>query len=305
MTAVPKSELADVPAGRMSVTVRVRTGVGTLIAKTPAASARSAEFGWAGPYQVEARFYREFAPVLGNAVPRPVRVDVDPGARRFRLLLEDVPGHRPQEPHELHAVALRLADIHARYWGAPLPEWLPARRGVEGRRRAAAYRWALPGVLDRLAGPVGREIRDTLRAVPGWLRAWSRSDAVPPTLAHGDARADNALVDGERCVLLDWQTALQGPGPADVACLLVDHPDPAAGVVADYADRLAARGVAVEPAALQRAYAIGTLDRLLLAVVAAGVTAESAPASAADLAAELAGPIVALRRHGAARLLAG
>jgi thiamine kinase-like enzyme len=54
--------------------------------------------------------------------------------------------------------------------------------------------------------------------LPGWATAQGRG---PLTLVHADYRLDNLLYGADGTVtIIDWQTALWGPGPMDLASFL-------------------------------------------------------------------------------------
>jgi hypothetical protein len=160
------------------------------------------------------------------------------------------------ELNELASVLLRLDDP---LYTAALPVvfeqgWAIARDVLGeqiGRRPAAfAQRWCdeLPALVARLASP--------------------------PTLLHGDWRADNLYLDGDTLVVADFQIAGVGSGIYDLAYFAGQSVAPAVRrgrdreLVSRYADALAAHGVLMDHDALWDGYRTALLFCLVYPVAA-------------------------------------
>lgn len=270
-------ELAWEPAG---------AGPAALVAKLPStdetAAATAASLGLC---EREARFYADLAPVTGVSVPRCYGT-VDVGGDAPGLLLADLSAsHRAVD--QLAPVPLplvrnaraELARLQAAAWDDPgtaaLP-WLHRRLGVpipaiheRMRRSWAATRETMTAGFD--AGEVAVVDRFVDAADD-----WTRSLDGPFSLVHHDFRVDNMLFDGDRPVVLDWQTVGWGAPMFDLAYLLTTSLDPrvrasveAAEVAAHLAD-LAGRGVQWDPDEAWTAYRRASFAVLLMLVPAAG-----------------------------------
>ena len=105
-------------------------------------------------------------------------------------------------PDALRRLGAALATLHGR---APLPDVRFERLDVERLAKAV-------GVIARArpdAGPAAAELLARLLA--------TRADAAgPPVALHGDANLRNALLDGDRLTLIDFEDASAGPAVADL-----------------------------------------------------------------------------------------
>ena len=148
------------------------------------------------------------------ASPRfPRLLDVYDDGAWVALAFEAVDGrppHHPWEREELRRVARALSVLHDELTPSPAPRIDPlsvyALRLFGGWSTLASVGapadldpWAVAH-LDRLA-----ELES------GWPEA-----CAGLTLLHGDVRADNVLVDGERVVFVDWPHACIGNPAFDV-----------------------------------------------------------------------------------------
>jgi aminoglycoside phosphotransferase len=134
------------------------------------------------------------------------------GALDGALAVEAVGGRRldtlaPSElPDALRRLGAALATLHAR---APLPAARFERLDTERLAKAV-------GVIARArpdAGPAAAELLARLLA--------TRADAGgPPVALHGDANLRNALLDGDRVTLIDFEDASAGPAAADLGQVL-------------------------------------------------------------------------------------
>ena len=152
---------------------------------------------------------------------------VDPGAERYGLFLEKVPGSELYQVGDLatwQRVAGWLALMHARFAGQIETV---ARVAPLLRYDARFYRlWAdrARAGLDRGGHRLSRaERRGMERLFEGYDRVIGHLVALPATFLHGEFYASNVLVheEGEdlRVCPVDWEMAAVGPGLIDLAAL--------------------------------------------------------------------------------------
>lgn len=134
------------------------------------------------------------------------------------LAFEDVDGRSPSMPwtrEELARCLVTLGDMARRLTPSPLPA-LP--RLVDTVRhdftRWDVLRDALPADLDpwavERAASLAELGRASLEAIDG------------DTLVHGDVRADNLLLEGDRVVVVDWPWASRGAPWVDSLTLVLN-----------------------------------------------------------------------------------
>lgn len=262
---------------RVAIVYSGGAGPATVIVKLPTAEPGGHQVGailraWAR----EVAFYREVAPASpGARVPRCWHAGADEAAGRWVVVLEDVPapavdtGQGASEGQTQVAVDA-LAGFHAAWWdgggtGDPPAAgrfgWMPGfdTTGVGGL--APLWAEAHPRFLDRYGHVVPSPTDRWLLELAGWLGPWSaRAAAGPLTVVHADYRLDNLLFSGASVTMIDWQTALRGPGPMDLTSFVAtaltvdDRRRWEDGLIARYAAGLAERGHPVDPAWLARSY---------------------------------------------------
>lgn len=205
-----------------------------LVAKFPGRGDRAWRASRAGHvYLREVLFYRHLAVRAGVRVPTCYLAAAGAGGDRFVLLLGDAsPCVSPDQISgagvaDVAVAAGELARLHAAFWGGrglAGHRWLPDRAGAEGRRLGAAYRLLLPGFLECFGDQLSDVAHRALDRLAGSVRRWLCGAEPPPTLLHGDYRADNLLFGTEpgrcRLTVVDWQTVCAGPGPSDLAYLV-------------------------------------------------------------------------------------
>jgi len=141
-------------------------------------------------------------------IPRVIGTSAPDGA----LAVEAVAGRRldtlaaGELPDALRRLGAALATLHER---APLPDARFRRLDVERLAKAV-------GVIARArpeAGPAAARLLARLLD--------RRDDAAGSAVAlHGDANLRNAILDGERVTLIDFEDASAGPAAADLGQLL-------------------------------------------------------------------------------------
>jgi len=260
---------------RVAITYSRGDGPPTVIVKLPTADPGGHQVGsilraWAR----EVAFYREVAPASpGARVPRCWYTGADDraddGAGRWVVVLDDVPSHpvdteRGATTAQAEAAVSALAGFHAAWWSGAAGQrfgWMPGfdTTGVGGL--APLWADAHPRFLERYGHVVPSPTDRWLLASAEWLGPWSdRAATEPLTVVHADYRLDNLLIGDASVTMIDWQTALRGPGPMDLTsfvatALTVDSRRRLEdGLIGRYADGLAAAGRRVDPDWLRRSY---------------------------------------------------
>lgn len=213
---------------------------GSLIAKFPAGPGPIRELGrMFRLYQREARFYQELAPRAGLPTPR-LYWAAETSDGLPVLLLQDLTEASPGDllagcnlARAEHLLGW-LARMHAAWWASPELErlpWLPTPNDALvvqfiGSRGPDAWDTFLRRFRRHLPPPL-MTLGKRMQRNPTVL---DRLAAPPLTLVHGDFRLNNLLFaasDGPLLAVLDWQTAVRGRGPMDVACLFASSLSPA------------------------------------------------------------------------------
>ena len=124
-----------------------------------------------------------------------------PDVARVLAALGDLAAARPLVPHGLAPVEVAME----RDFGAwrTIAAYPVAERAPEAARHGERGAWVLAHVDD----------------LAQWEAGWSAA-AAGTALVHGDLRADNVLLDGERTWLVDWPHAAVGAPWFDLALML-------------------------------------------------------------------------------------
>ncbi len=235
-------DLTDVNRGRgaFSVVVRVALDGGpatdgsragptppTVVAKLPDPGGNGVAARRSGAYRREAVAYRDLLPRSPVAHPACLALltDDDDGAS---FLLDDLGRHRVADqldglaPDDAVAVAESLVDLH-RAWADPARlAPLPVRRNTLAALAPDAVAAGVAALDERWGGDVDadqrRALADLAAVHTGLI---GRFEGEPPTLCHGDPRADNLVFDEAtgRPILFDWQQLAIQFGEADLAWL--------------------------------------------------------------------------------------
>ncbi|WP_227422964.1 phosphotransferase family protein [Pengzhenrongella sicca] len=139
-----------------------------------------------------------FEAVHGRSPEQPWRA---PDVARVLAALGDLAAARPVDPHGLQPIAVALADDF-RGWRT-ISAAAHSTQVDETGRRGERGAWVLEHVDDLAA----------------WESAWPEA-ALGTALVHGDLRADNVLLDGDRTWLVDWPHATIGAPWLDLAFML-------------------------------------------------------------------------------------
>jgi aminoglycoside phosphotransferase (APT) family kinase protein len=213
--------------------VRVRCADGT----SRFVKAVSAESNPDSPvmHRREARVLADLDPLIADGrLPAPRLCGTAELGPWFALVVQDVAGQQPSLPwrdDQLGRVLSTLDRLAAVL--TPAPVQAPAIADYLGdeftgwRTLAANPGAANPGA--DLVDPWSRARIDRLAA----LEATWPAHAAGATLLHGDVRADNLLLAGDRVVLVDWPHACIGAAFFDLVCFapsvaMQGGPEPAA-----------------------------------------------------------------------------
>ncbi len=203
-----------------------------LVAKLPTQDPGGRAVGaMLGVWAREARFYEELAPDVGVPVPRCFYNGSDPARQAWCLLLEDLAPATSGDQVRGATVAQAasavdaLANLHAGWWGAARLRdltWLPGLDGPAVGMLEPVVQAALPAFRARYGDGVAPVAIGWLERLASDFANWlGRRSARSMTLVHADYRLDNLFFDGDRLVgVIDWQTALRGPGTLDLTSLL-------------------------------------------------------------------------------------
>ena len=236
----------------------------TLVAKFPTTDPNNRPTGDAlGIYEREVRFFRDIAPTTGLRLPRAYVAEFDAAAGAYVLLLEDLSRFEMGDQVEGISVARAervidgLVGLHADWWERPelfALAWLPSSADpVYLAAVPAIYAAGLP-VLERdwaeRVGPAAISLAREL--APAFEDVVRRTGRGPSTFLHTDTRLDNFFFDGDDPIFIDFQLAVRGRGPADVAYLIgssMNEPDQVhwERLLRRYHDGLLARGVTAYP----------------------------------------------------------
>jgi hypothetical protein len=161
-------------------------------------------------YEVEAAFYRDYAPRCDESC----RVARLIASRPHTLVLEDLDAAGfPRRHGDLEPCLAWLAAFHSRFLGVR----------PEGLWTIGTY-WHLETRRDELAAIRDESLRARAPELDRLLRA-----ARHQTIVHGDAKPENFCWsrDGARVAAVDFQYVGGGCGIRDVAYLLYGEPDEA------------------------------------------------------------------------------
>jgi aminoglycoside phosphotransferase (APT) family kinase protein len=208
--------------------------------------------------QLEARFYRELAPLLGLRVPRCLHTGIDPETGHGLVLMTDlvVAGARfltALSPYSVDDVARtleQLARMHAvdpARTAPPDDKWLAPR--LTGYLDYVNEERLQQQLDDGRAVDLAPGTRSASRLREAFAALAARATTAPAHYIHGDAHAGNLYIDADgQPGLIDWQVVQRGPWELDVAYHLVavlDVPDrerSEADLLKHYLDAVRAHG---------------------------------------------------------------
>lgn len=204
----------------------------SVIAKFPTADPANRPVGDAlGIYEREVRFFREIAPTTPLRVPRAYVADLDADDGAYVLLLEDLEAMEMGDQvvgvtvPQAERIIDGLVTLHATWWERPelfSLAWLPTSADPAYLETLPAmYAAGVEVLAAKWADVVGPAAVDLARRVqPRFGDILVRTADRPNTFLHTDSRLDNFFFDNGEPIFIDWQLAVRGRGPADVAYLI-------------------------------------------------------------------------------------
>lgn len=207
------------------------TGVpASLVAKCPAADATSRETARSMMlYEVETKFYKQFAASCGARVPHCHLTDFDDTSGDGLLLFEDMAPARQIAQMDgcslaqLELVLDEAALLHKSHWNDPLLQrqpWLAYGKSADRQAFLLSFLTSIyPDWCARYKGRISDDLLDMGAELVARFEAYLQPKDGPMALTHGDMRLDNMLftdADG-RAILLDWQGTGAGNPMSDIA----------------------------------------------------------------------------------------
>jgi Ecdysteroid kinase-like family len=179
-------------------------------------------------YEREVRFYREIGATAPFRVPRCYAVEQATDSSNFVLLLEDVGALTSIDQlvgctfAQAQTAIATVAPFHAKYWDSPELESLSSTfipLSSDGYKMLLPYLFTAGWEATKLAVPelLSPELHAFAERWPVVCSELLTGISQPRTLCHGDWRADNLLVDGDKLAVLDFQVLGIGSGLFDIA----------------------------------------------------------------------------------------
>ena len=178
-------------------------------------------------YRREVHFYRELAQRIPIRTPHCLAAEYDDASDDFVLVLEDLRDCRQGDQvagaslKDAEAVIDTLAALHAATWdqsiaGVPTHNIPAQREGIAG-----GFQQGWPAVAARFPELIPADARNRAPALARQIGGLiERLTADKQCLVHADVRLDNILFDGDRPVLVDWQSVCLCSGEQDLAYFL-------------------------------------------------------------------------------------
>ena len=239
------------------------TGPRSVVVKVPAPGPNGEAAITAGACRREALAYRELLPASPVRAPRCFLVRSVGDAASFVLedlcALRSVDQLEGLDPADAVVVATTLADLHRHWANEPSLRTLEVRRATPSGFNDDVLAAGLDALGGRWEHAVSRGVREAFENLVADRQRLVDAFAAagPPTLCHGDPRADNLAFEADGSpVLYDWQQLAIQFGPADLAWLTATSLEPASRRAVEQ-DLVAAYGT--------------TMDRYRLALVLPGL----------------------------------
>jgi aminoglycoside/choline kinase family phosphotransferase len=249
-----------------------------------------------GAYRREVRFYQELAPRISMRTPRCFYADIDEASGDFIVLMEDMSPAAPGDQIrgcDVDVAAVAVAEavgLHAPFWNDPTltsHDWLTPSTPDAALFAQTLLQQFWPGFCERFGNGLHAEsVALGQRFVDGYVD-WFAGYKGPLTLIHADYRLENMLLapPGSGAgippiTIVDWQTAAQGCGLADVAYFLgggltvENRRAYERGLVGEYCARMRAKGIELSDEEGWRFYRRFSLHGVLITVLGAMVTGQ-------------------------------
>ena len=294
-------EATPVGTGQMGDSVRLvltHDGVEaptSVVAKLPAADEKSRQTAAAlRSYEIEVNFYRHLASTVDMRTPACFHADFDPATSAFVLMLEDMaPAEQGDQlegttPERAGVAVEELPKLHAPRWGDPgLGEldWFARSTPEMATFTVMLISGLWDGFQPRFDGRIRPEIMGVATDLMANLSSYLTLRDGPMTVSHGDYRLDNLLFATERggdpVTVVDWQTATQGYGVADLSYFVSaglvpeDRRTHERDLVDRYRDGMAARGVRLDSNDLWEDFRRFSFAGLMMAIAASMLVEET------------------------------
>ncbi|HEY1971240.1 MAG TPA: phosphotransferase [Pseudonocardia sp.] len=183
-------------------------------------------------YEREAGFYRDIAGTLGVRAPDCYHVSINPELGTMAIAIEDLAPARGGDQlagcgADDAALAMeQAAALHGPRWGDDTLtrySWLNIRE-LNYDKYTRMTKAKHPEFAERFADQLSAEVLDVCDHLAANVEAYFARHRGPWTIQHADFRLDNMLFDAAGgtvpLAVVDWQTILYGPGPADVSYFL-------------------------------------------------------------------------------------
>lgn len=238
-----------------------------------------------GAYRKEHVFYTDLQPTVSVPTPALYVSRYDEAAQRFVILMEDLSSSETGDQFaglsvDQAALAVEAAvGFHAPHWGNAQLEALVGQTRNEGADLVTSYYEAThEAAVARLGDTVDAATIGLIRDYAPHIRSSMFTGQTPATLMHLDYRPENFLFgatpDAPPIVVVDWQGVGVGRAAVDIAYVIggAFEPEERASVeralVADYAGRLRAAGIAYSDEEAWIDYRIGTLHGIIISTIA-------------------------------------
>lgn len=224
-------------------------------------------------YIRELIFYRDCATSASFKTAKCYGQAIESGGTNFTIAMQDI-GHC-RGLSQIEGVGLadskilleKLADFHAMWWNSPKLEILQEHFHPLSN---PTYRAVLPmlwtGGWSVVEEHAGHLLPDSVRGIgevwPGKVPWMLEELMTPPTLCHGDYRADNIMFDGPEPIVIDFQLIGVGSGIYDVAYFISQSisTDERRGhdheLLDTYFDRLDFHGITIDREEMRSQYLI-------------------------------------------------
>lgn len=282
-----------VGTGQMAVCLRLAltyepggAGPASVVAKIPSPDEGSrGAAATMRAYEVEVKLYQQLVDRLTVSTPAVYHATLGANPTDFLLLLQDVSpacqGDQLQGcgADQATAAVTQMVGLHAPLWGDPGLEdleWL--NRKAQRDTVVSAVQQLFPGFLERYADRLTPEVRRVSQLVVDQIETYVDAARGPLTVTHGDFRLDNLLFAGSgqdpQVWVVDWQTAVLGPGVNDLAYFIGGAFLPARRrseeerLVRLYHRLITARGVHLDMDELWTSYRRAAFGGLLMAIIA-------------------------------------
>ena len=224
-------------------------------------------------YIRELVFYKDCAPDAPFKTAKCYAQAIASDNTDFTIAMEDISHY--QQLNQLDGASLDqaktfleiLADIHAMWWGSPkLANYTEIFQPLDNPTYNAVLPmlWTAgwPAAAEHAGDLISDNVRDIGDIWAGKVPWMLQNLSAPTTMCHGDFRADNLMLDGDRPVAIDFQIVGTGSGMYDVGYFISQSITTAVRrghdkeLVDTYLDRLEFHGVDIDRDEAWRQYLV-------------------------------------------------